>query len=725
MCITLVCSKRKEARERGMELLQAGDKKGAMECFQRAVDVTPRMAFNLIELLRKENVEFYVAPYEADPQLTYLCLNGIVDAVISEDSDLIPYACPRMIYKLDKDGNGKEVQFRDLGLVKDLDLSRFSAEMFRHMCILSGCDYLESLPGMGLKKAHGLLLRHGTMGEIFKALESSKTPVPEGYALDFGRADLTFQHQIVYDPRSRRTVHLHPLPDDVDPATLPFTGEHLEDHIAQLIADGRIDPHTYEPFILSIPTVIPNSTAIYHPPNSASPSHHAARHVSSSTQMTQSDSFARNGSQMSVSGGTQPLSQTSTSTPTRLSTQWQTKSTTPLSALRQSFGSPRTSSSLSAAEVSKHDNDMTRDVQRYTMYRGNNKSVRNAATTASNIISSSVQLKPNNTINSYFAAAPSPSKSSPFNTQLSRGGSSSSLNTPTKTASTMSQGTPSPILRSRFFASSPTAPASPYAPNSSILSSSTVDLVSYGSILDTDTDELDDATEALLARVETSRPSSTQKRASTTQEVHTPSKFPLKSPSPKSSDKPSPQDDSSPSRFALPSKIITISLNDDSDEEFELVPVETENKPNGASFSLTPLVSTRPSSPRKDSPKTSYISLGMESAVIEQFESKNGDSILLGASSSSLVLTSSTNDLIPSIFDQIALPSSTNGSQPPLTQQDSVFTRTTSSDSLLPCSSSANKKRPRDDLVATGFSQTGSPPTKIKATDVNIFNLFD
>jgi hypothetical protein len=53
-----------------------------MEYFQRAVDITPRMAYRLIKALRKLNVECIVAPYEADAQLAYLSLKGYVQAVI-------------------------------------------------------------------------------------------------------------------------------------------------------------------------------------------------------------------------------------------------------------------------------------------------------------------------------------------------------------------------------------------------------------------------------------------------------------------------------------------------------------------------------------------------------------------------------------------------------------------------------------------------------------------
>jgi exonuclease-1 len=48
------------------------------------------------QVLRQENVEFVVAPYEADAQMAFYALNGYVDLVITEDSDLIAYGCPQV-----------------------------------------------------------------------------------------------------------------------------------------------------------------------------------------------------------------------------------------------------------------------------------------------------------------------------------------------------------------------------------------------------------------------------------------------------------------------------------------------------------------------------------------------------------------------------------------------------------------------------------------------------
>ncbi len=47
----------------------------------------------IIQALRKADVEYLVAPYEADAQLAYMIRNGLVDAVITEDADLIPFGC--------------------------------------------------------------------------------------------------------------------------------------------------------------------------------------------------------------------------------------------------------------------------------------------------------------------------------------------------------------------------------------------------------------------------------------------------------------------------------------------------------------------------------------------------------------------------------------------------------------------------------------------------------
>lgn len=83
--------RRRESRQAGMELLKAGKPSLAHKELQKAVDISPEMARNLIEELKKLGIPYVVAPYEADPQMVYLERQGLVSGIISEDSDLLVF----------------------------------------------------------------------------------------------------------------------------------------------------------------------------------------------------------------------------------------------------------------------------------------------------------------------------------------------------------------------------------------------------------------------------------------------------------------------------------------------------------------------------------------------------------------------------------------------------------------------------------------------------------
>ena len=97
---------RKEAKEKAQHYLDKGKEREALRYFSMSVDITPKMAHTLILALRELNVEYYVAPYEADAQLAYLYKSGMVDIVFTEDSDLLAFGCGHVFFKMDNEGNG-------------------------------------------------------------------------------------------------------------------------------------------------------------------------------------------------------------------------------------------------------------------------------------------------------------------------------------------------------------------------------------------------------------------------------------------------------------------------------------------------------------------------------------------------------------------------------------------------------------------------------------------
>lgn len=183
------------------------------------------MAYNLIQVLQKEGIDYIVAPYEADAQLAFLSINDYVNVVISEDSDLLVFGCKRVLFKFNLDtGFGEEINLSDLGTIKKPYLLNFTQEMFRQVCILGGCDYLPSIEGIGIVTAIKLMNQYRDINKIFKHLKDKKK-LPLGYEEGFKKAELTFCHQRIFDHTTKRVIPLSPCSQDI--ANYPEIGLYL------------------------------------------------------------------------------------------------------------------------------------------------------------------------------------------------------------------------------------------------------------------------------------------------------------------------------------------------------------------------------------------------------------------------------------------------------------------------------------------------------------------
>jgi exonuclease-1 len=247
--------RRREGKRLGLELLKVGKTSQAQLELQKAVDVTPDMARAFIEELKANNVQYVVAPYEADSQMVYLERKGIIDGILSEDSDLLVFGAKCLITKLDKYGDCVEVNRNHFTACREISLVGWSDADFRRMAILSGCDYLPGIGGLGLKTAHRMLRKHKTVDRLVKAaLFDGKLKVPNGFMADFEQAERTFLYQWVFCPTENRLVNLTPLPDDVDIADMPYLGEEVPAHLAAGVAKGDLYPRTKLPIPIATKT---------------------------------------------------------------------------------------------------------------------------------------------------------------------------------------------------------------------------------------------------------------------------------------------------------------------------------------------------------------------------------------------------------------------------------------------------------------------------------------
>lgn len=256
---SLTESKRKElkliARQKAQASFRMGNPEEARSYLKQCIDITPQMAFNLIDECRKNGVDCIVAPYESDSQLAYLNIKGFADVVVTEDSDLIMFGCTKVLYKLDLQGNGRLVEKEKLPLSLKINPTNYTFDKFRIMCILSGCDYIDSLPGVGLKKALKFISMTAEddplkfLDKIPRYLNLKRAVVTPEYKTNFMLALATVKHQIVFDPFLRKLVRLtEPGTHGTKMEYCKNAGEFFDNKTAYQIALGNLNPFTLDAF---------------------------------------------------------------------------------------------------------------------------------------------------------------------------------------------------------------------------------------------------------------------------------------------------------------------------------------------------------------------------------------------------------------------------------------------------------------------------------------------
>ncbi|TVY35645.1 Exodeoxyribonuclease [Lachnellula subtilissima] len=241
--------RREESKRKGQELLNAGKPSQAYLEFQKAVDVTPEMARQLIDELKENKIHSVRSGFPDGISRE----EGHYPWHTSEDSDLLVFGAKCLLTKLDQYGNCIEINKADFCACKEITLTGWSDKEFRQMAILSGCDYLASISNMGLKTAYRMVRKHKTIEKVIRMLQfDGKFHVPKGYLEKFYQAELTFLHQRVYCPESQSLV-LHTQPQvPIEEDEMPFIGSYVEPEIAQGVARGDLNPMTKQPIVVQV-----------------------------------------------------------------------------------------------------------------------------------------------------------------------------------------------------------------------------------------------------------------------------------------------------------------------------------------------------------------------------------------------------------------------------------------------------------------------------------------
>ena len=119
------------------------------------------------ELFDILKIPYYNAILEAETTCSDLCKRGLVDAVLSEDTDLLAYETPIFLNKIDT--------FTDTCIRINYDQLLNSLEIstneFLDFCIMCGCDYNKNIPKIGSQTAFKYLKKYQTIENIKENLE--------------------------------------------------------------------------------------------------------------------------------------------------------------------------------------------------------------------------------------------------------------------------------------------------------------------------------------------------------------------------------------------------------------------------------------------------------------------------------------------------------------------------------------------------------------------------
>ncbi|SCN59255.1 exonuclease I, putative [Plasmodium chabaudi adami] len=119
-------ARREKAKEEALEIIKKVKHPRSNElvikkCIQ-AISVSKEIIQSVINFCKKKNIYYIISPYEADAQLSYLCRMGFISCAISEDSDLLVYGCPRVLYKFKNTGECNEITLMPINDLLDPDI---------------------------------------------------------------------------------------------------------------------------------------------------------------------------------------------------------------------------------------------------------------------------------------------------------------------------------------------------------------------------------------------------------------------------------------------------------------------------------------------------------------------------------------------------------------------------------------------------------------------------
>ncbi|KAG9460011.1 hypothetical protein H6P81_004519 [Aristolochia fimbriata] len=203
-------SKRVDATEDLASAIETGDKEVIEKFSKRTVKVTRKHNEDCKRLLQLMGVPIVEAPSEAEAQCAALCKSGKVYAVASEDMDSLTFGAPRFLRHL-MDPSSKKVPVMEFEVAKILEELNINMDQFIDLCILCGCDYCDSIRGIGGQTALKLVRQYGSIESILENINKERFQIPENWP--YQQARHLFKEPLVFENDEQLEIKCTP-PDE-------------------------------------------------------------------------------------------------------------------------------------------------------------------------------------------------------------------------------------------------------------------------------------------------------------------------------------------------------------------------------------------------------------------------------------------------------------------------------------------------------------------------------
>lgn len=187
--------RRMEAEQQIAAAKETGDTAQLDKFNRRTVKVTKKHNDDCKKLLKLMGVPFIQAPCEAEAQCAALVRDGFAYAVGSEDMDTLTFASPILLRHLTS-SEAKKLPIQEYHLNEVLKGLEMTMNQFIDLCILLGCDYCDSIKGVGPAKAISLIKQYGSIESVIKNIDQEKYKIPSDWSFEEAR-ELFLNHEVL------------------------------------------------------------------------------------------------------------------------------------------------------------------------------------------------------------------------------------------------------------------------------------------------------------------------------------------------------------------------------------------------------------------------------------------------------------------------------------------------------------------------------------------------